>query len=362
MKRVAVHGSYFGYNFGDTLLCALFCNWVRQSLGDVHVVLPLASRRNRALIGADSRGILAFLLSSELVLCGGGYFGDSGSPSLKWSVRNYFRHFLIAELAILLNKKVYILGTGVGPISSPFLRKRLRRIADAAQCIVVRDQEASRFLKEIGVSIEPIVDMDAALYLTTEFFEETAPATVSDDSANVRSSPLGATKLAIHLSDYGAEDWSAMADVIVRFCATHKDVRPVLITDSKTRTGKAAAQDKASRRLEQLLPAPACFYYGGDPRELCRLLDEVDLIVTNKLHVGIVSTVLGKDVISLPQHVKTPRFYRQIGMSEVCVTQDRPKGLDDLLRIWAGGNFPRFETSSRPNIYLDVLHREMGSG
>jgi len=46
----------------------------------------------------------------------------------------------------------------------------------------------------------------------------------------------------------------------------------------------------------------------------------VDLIITPKLHVGIVGAALGKSVLSFPYHIhKIKRYYRQIGEEDRCV-------------------------------------------
>lgn len=354
MRKVALHGSYFGYNFGDTLLCALFCNWLKLH-PETRVVLPLASRRNMQLIGADARGIIAFLSCRTLVLCGGGYFGDAGSYSLKWSVRNYLRHFLIAEVALLLRKRIVVLGTGVGPISSAFLRRRLRRIINRSECVIVRDQESHDFLKQLCVSVTPQVDVDAAMYLSRSFFAD-EPRDVPNEID--RKNPIRV--VAVHLTNFGATVWDEMAVVLVDFFAKNPHLTPLLITDSAPRLGRVAAQDKASDRLKQLIPSAVQINYDGDPRILCQLLDRVDLVVTNKLHVGIVSLVLGKNVISVPQHVKTPRFYRQIGMPDICVVEDVSSGLRKLLERWIRNGLPRLETYSRNNVYLEAIERQIG--
>jgi polysaccharide pyruvyl transferase WcaK-like protein len=50
---------------------------------------------------------------------------------------------------------------------------------------------------------------------------------------------------------------------------------------------------------------------------LCKVIDNVDLIVTTKLHVGVVGARLGKSVISFSVHTeKIRRLYEEIGELE----------------------------------------------
>ena len=58
--------------------------------------------------------------------------------------------------------------------------------------------------------------------------------------------------------------------------------------------------------------------------QLCSLLNRCDLIITAKLHVGIVGSSLGKSCISFPIHAyKTKRFYEQINEDGRCIMLDR---------------------------------------
>ena len=50
------------------------------------------------------------------------------------------------------------------------------------------------------------------------------------------------------------------------------------------------------------------------------MLGECDMVITPKLHVGIVSSSFGKSVFSFPiNYEKTKRYYKNIGYSERCI-------------------------------------------
>ena len=55
----------------------------------------------------------------------------------------------------------------------------------------------------------------------------------------------------------------------------------------------------------------------SNPVSLCGVLDECSVIVTTKLHVGIVGAHLGKSVISFSGHTsKIKRLYEQLGLDD----------------------------------------------
>ena len=55
------------------------------------------------------------------------------------------------------------------------------------------------------------------------------------------------------------------------------------------------------------------------PNQMISNLNEIDKVITSKLHVGIVSYALGKGALSIPLHSKTSRFYEQIKREEFCI-------------------------------------------
>ena len=53
------------------------------------------------------------------------------------------------------------------------------------------------------------------------------------------------------------------------------------------------------------------------PLELCAILDQCDFVITPKLHVGVVSSALGKSVVSVALvPIKTKAFYEDIGCAD----------------------------------------------
>ena len=58
-------------------------------------------------------------------------------------------------------------------------------------------------------------------------------------------------------------------------------------------------------------------YQYDDPVALCKVIDSCDVVITTKLHVGIVGAHLGKSVISFSSHtLKISRLYKQLGIDD----------------------------------------------
>src|SRR5690606_18311259 len=51
-----------------------------------------------------------------------------------------------------------------------------------------------------------------------------------------------------------------------------------------------------------------------NPSHLIALINELDIVITTKLHCGIVANCLGKYTLSISVHNKTMRLYKQLNL------------------------------------------------
>ena len=350
---IAVHGSYFGYNFGDTLLCRLFSNWVHDA-GET-TVLPLASEGNRKIIGAERKGVLATSGARGLVFCGGGYFSQPAENVKSWSRRAYMRHIWLGEAALARGTPYVILGVGAGPMTQPWLRARVARVFEGAQEVVVRDDESYAFLRELGVQRPITVAMDAALGVGDGAVQASDPPAVL-----IEARKSAQNVLLLHTNAYPNEGELDVIRTGLAWAATQPSVAVILASDSVGRKRPIKWPALLSKEFPELANRTHIALYNGSPDSLVSLLGQVDGIMTTKLHVGIVGTALERPVISVPRHTKTPRFYRQIGISNTCVLAEgdwKPQ-VKDRLEAWLGGHREDFAEMRRVRAgfsYRDVI-------
>ena len=83
-----------------------------------------------------------------------------------------------------------------------------------------------------------------------------------------------------------------------------------------------SGNDKIVRAININTPyANTVGYKYSTSHDLVSLLNECDLVITTKLHVGILSASLGKSVLAFPTHrEKVERYYKQIGESGRCLS------------------------------------------
>lgn len=322
--QVAVHGSYFSNNFGDTLLVRMACDWIAQRIGRENVFLAVqGNAAEQEFIGypvieEDRRNLV-----SHLVFAGGGYFGEPKFGLLKkfrWQRRNRKTH--LDWLAAHPHAKKAIFGVGVGPLTFPSHRRAVRRLFFDADPIYVRDQESLAYAKEYGLNAERVgLGVDLALSIRRAVTEPE------------RSFSLHATGLRPGEID-------AIYDALSK-CRMIKPDQPIDILfdgpaskKSVNRYKKTLEGRHGSGRLN--------FIEYSNVDALIAQISKYDLVFTSKLHVGIVATALGRKVISMPVHQKTVRFYRQIGLEEFCLVGDR-RNSAEIARMISRRDQYRFE-------------------
>lgn len=310
---VTLHGAYYTDNFGDILLMDLFRRWIGQhpAVGEVRV--PFLTPRAGGIARSAPRRWRSLASSDVLVMGGGGYFGEPAARRQRWGLRMLHRYVAPASLFAALGRPYAIIGVGVGPISNPAARAGAASVARRARRTVVRDAPSRDYLAAYGVDASSVVvAADAALALRRDDIPEAARSSVRDFLGERRA----AKRVALHVSQVptlGARKVTVL-DELADVLAGRDDVETVSISDQ---TG-APEQRRAAVALAERNDDRYHVHDYRDPWTLAALLAEVDLVVTTKLHVGIVAAACGADVLSFPTHVKTPRFYAQIGASDRC--------------------------------------------
>jgi len=321
---IALHGAYFGKNFGDILLMRLFCGQIRGMLPDARVVLAKAPSTNVEAIGADGTGPLELAKAKALVFGGGGYFGQPQQQTWRWAWRNYRLHVRLAEQARRRSLPYAILGVGFGPLTTPVLNERFVKACRHAQVFAVRDRESVEYATRYGIpeaQVHP--SADAALGIHRGMI---APADLEKAYVDF---PAGPTRIGVHLShtDHHRDSLLRLAEQLLVQAGTDRSIELVFLNDSVVRVIPRIYEgllDKHGRGLAGRLTKER---YSSVDR-LLAVLDRMDAVLTNKLHVGICASALGKPVLSVPLHSKTRRLYKQIERSHCCIEPDQLGSLD----------------------------------
>jgi polysaccharide pyruvyl transferase WcaK-like protein len=302
-KLVAVHGSYFVNNFGDTLLVKMLCDKISGLVGRDNVFLAVAAHEEEQnSIGYPVLPISKRAKVSHLVYSGGGYFGEPNENILgkiKWSIRNYKRH--LKWVSDFSAARIGIFGVGLGPISIGIYRNAVKQLFARSNVILVRDVESLEFVKKYKFSISNVYQcVDLALSLR-------------------RSALSGREGLAIHVGDLNEREIRIILLSIQQMKSLSElnniDVlfdNPGMYKEKILAKYRKAAESADFKGRLNFLPYSGC-------EAMIDRLNSYGLVLTSKLHVGIVTIALGGRCISIPAHQKTSRLYKQLRIDKFCV-------------------------------------------
>jgi len=317
--EVALLGAHRTYNFGDLLLAHIYARWVRETVPHAQLSLPYASKDIAASLGYSEPEFARGLLRADKVLfIGGGYFGEKQNPTWRDQLVRFHRYMYPGLTALAANKDVGVIGVGFGPLSSSLLRRSARFILNHAQIVALRDKESREYAQEYGVKHGHIrVTADAALALK---WSDLGSVSVSTAEALLQRTPPDA-RIGVHLSNLS--DSSAAYDAVLHDIQLHIQEHPrhhaYLLCDQRGSVG----QQKMQNRLQSTLGHRATSLGYQDPEILSAVLGRLCVVVTDKLHVGMVARVLGTPSVSVANHQKTARLYKQLDASADCVAIDQ---------------------------------------
>lgn len=337
--KIMLQGYLNNANFGDILAAKLF--YGRCISGGFSAVdfyqykdYGIGDFCRRQIGYSSEKNLFSCFCSDAFVIISGGSFWNDGANISDAKIR-YRRFILPALIYQMLGKPVYVLGVGGGPVDTPWLRKKMVRLLNKAKRVTFRDDYTFEVFSEYGVTNEMSVTADTMLVIRDEMLD---PFSEKD---NLEKASRGRKKLLLHMPD-GARKTSYVADLImpalILFLNQHEEYYLVLSNDNIRSIGSKEANEV--NRVRQMLADSGIEFYDykyHDCWQMCSLINEMDCVVTSKLHVGVVGCALNKSVVSFPVHrEKTDNFYRMIGESERCVNVrklDSEKAYEQLCRF-----------------------------
>ncbi len=314
-KKVMLHGAYNGSNFGDFILAWVIQKKIYEAGADS--VLNNASPYFLNIMGKDKTlPLKAEYASVDAAIFGGGGYLATRRIGLR-GIRLLLLTHLKPMIKMIKRKKPFIIcGTGVGPIHDPILQRITVKTLENATSIYVRNQESKDYLVKYGLKKNIEVTSDLAL----SFKVDDIPKKYIDIAKkslnrfkNKRIVFIHINLLNLHSNKKSAIEngCSILVKDIMKFAKKHEDIAFVIGTDYESEK-----VNEMNRYIYNKLGKEKCFLISEyNVWSLAGYLAAVDVIITTKLHVGIVGTSFGKTVISFSGDQKIHRFYSQIGAS-----------------------------------------------
>lgn len=237
----------------------------------------------------------------------GGYFGESHNASFLANIIHFYRFMIFGLKAVFHNKKLIVLAIGAGPIDSLLLKLPIKIILRNSSLVTVRDHDSYLALKNLNFNANVIEASDLIIAQNLNF-------KINNDTFIEKLNIIGKKILLVHYNN-SKEAMIKFAESVKKFVEKNNDYQIVVTSDC------CFDDEKLFEEFKSIVGKELFFYKYNSPFELTELLSKVDLVLTCKLHLGVVSCMLKKSVIVAAVHPgKTKRFYRDIGEEYRCVS------------------------------------------
>ena len=305
-KRILVHCStnLGTSNFGDVLFSFMILKHL-QDRGYHAAFYQLSPYIQNYLFNIHGlkKEKISIGQADAVVYFAGGYFGYSKSLTLYRKIRHFYRYILFGIRASLRRKPMAIIGIGAGDYLWPPARLAVKSFCGNAGCITVRDNPSEKFLSALCPDCKIHVCSDAAQCVDPEEL-------IIDEKLSF-DKELRYIFLHCHDSSEVAERFALGLKELVNA----DDSLRVIVGDD----GIGDASAFVRKAAEILGNERVIAYDYTTPDNLCFTLAQCSLVLTSKLHVGIMSAAMGSSPIAFAKRYKVSRYYEQIGESGRCV-------------------------------------------
>ena len=308
--NILIAGATFGTNFGDFLFAKMFQNYLGSEYGNKNVFW----HKNKYTLSNFYLKYLAYHNNpynlsdiNVLVYMSGGYFCGL-DRNIKDIILRFYRYFGIGLRCILRNIPICAIGIDVKESNNWFTNIIQNYILRHCKLIVVRNEESFQCLEKIlkGTSVEFYCSTDSVFAMERDFFSK-EKFELKKENTKVKKLFLHSKPRFIRMQDFE----NKIIPIINLFINKHPEYSVVIAADQYSENQEEILSYISSKIETQNKE----IYYYENPVDLCNVIDNCDIIVTDKLHVGIVGCHLGKSVISFSGHTdKIKRLYNQLGI------------------------------------------------
>jgi polysaccharide pyruvyl transferase WcaK-like protein len=303
-RRVGLFGAYHATNFGDDLMAVIFARTL-EGLGVPFTVFGLG-KEYEARYGFPVCSSAAELVdASDLIVVGGG--------GLLQPHKTMNPGFVGRELGDLLEacrkRSVPILCFSLGGAGLPLDQitpDARRQLVERAEYCTLRLRAELPLLEQAKT---PGAHHDDVVFTTPSFFPPLSQ----------QRSESGRLRIGICLHRFSRGDWRLFKVFFHVLAWVRRDCDFVFFESRFAETGRTA---KRALNPTRTLRLPNCSYYKFDSLEDgTEFLQGLDLVITNRLHLGVTAMSYGKAYIGLLPKPKTRIQLRELGLDQVCWVQ-----------------------------------------
>lgn len=336
--KILFLGTHGQFNLGDELLLETFLSqlggehsYAVNSYDPQFTKSMLAGKFNAETFHTTRElpRFLKYLLTSDVLVFGGG----SIIKELYASVgRNPYSTLLMILATVtfakkLAWKKVVMSNIGVGPLMTPNGQRLARWILSQVDFLSVRDETSHRTALKLG--LPPL-----SVYLVPDAVFANPPEVFLPEPEPVSPGPI--TRVALNLN-YDIENREAWQPFLTNLAASLNQINsetPIEI-HALPMQSKFKANDDLSILKEFSKRVPEIPFILHDPQtaqEAAEIIHCADLVLAERLHTLVISSILGKPFFGLTYDVKVQELLDYLDMEKYSLNINQPFTADELTK------------------------------
>ena len=324
-------GTHGQYNWGDELLLESFLHNFREAANNFYVnTYDIADTQK--LFGSyditpfhttgDKAALLRYIWRADLVMFGGGSIVKELNPSYggaRYQTLNTL-NTLTKAISLFPGKKIIYSNIGVGPLKTEKGKKLAYQILKRGEVVSLRDVNSVRLAKEINLKTAYEQVPDAVFSLTREYFG--LSETPSKKSV---SAVTGLQKVALNLcrNISNNANWELFQQNLLASLRLLLTRNPTLELIALPMQYDVEVNDDL-REIKTVFTIlkkefPEATYTYRKPkstRDIVATLEEADLVLAERLHLLILSTILQKPFVGLEYNTKVTGLLEDLELSE----------------------------------------------
>lgn len=310
VNNIILHGAtnFGSSNYGDYIYGEIVYDYIREKGKNVFFH-DSSDFFKKYLESYNDNKIINKKDSDLIVYIPGGYFGEGHNAPFKENLVQFIRFMPLGIWASYKKIPMIVMGIGAGPNKSKFMNWGIRKICNGSKFVTVRDKESYESLKKLAPKANIIESSDLII---------TKDLKIDDSTEQIKIVKEIKKKNKILLVHYNhsKEALIKFSRAVKAFIDKNNEYKVVVVSDSLLEFEKDYFNE-----FERECEINCYHFIYDDPAEMTALLKLSDVILTCKLHVGVIAASFKKSVIAIACHPeKTTRFYSQIGEAGRCVS------------------------------------------
>ena len=379
-KKILFLGTHGQYNIGDELLLETFLtqlgpdhDYIVNSYDPGFTQAQLKSRFNITAFHTTRQlpQFARYLATSDLLFFGGGSIIKELYASVGRNPYSTLGMILGTVLFAkrLARKPVVMSNIGVGPITTPTGRRLARAILNCVDVLSVRDDTSLNTCLSLGVSPQKVRRVPDAVFvnpceaLLSAASDELWPVTQTQVEGWGDSRGDGRLKVALNLN-YDIENRAAWDNFVNQLAdaLTQWNAQTPLTLHALPMQSKFKAHDDLSvlKAFQVRVPEiPMVLHDPQTAQAAAAIIDACDIVVAERLHTLVLSTILGKPFFGLIYDIKVKELIRYLGMLDHALDINQPFTADALLAGFQAVHAQRREISRQVAQRANELRAEL---